>query len=169
MQVKYSFWIVLGKIFRSCALLLLICSFVGFFVTGAWGAIPAAERTVLLNLYTSTNGPGWTNSTGWNELVNTECGWYGVQCDPDQIHVISINLTGNNLASTLPDLSDLTNLVSFSVNDNKLTGTMTTLNGLSILENFDVSGNQLTGSIPPLGGLTNLQGFLAFNVTDGAV
>jgi hypothetical protein len=41
----------------------MICA-IGLCAAGAHAAIPAAERQALLDLYTSTNGATWTNSTG---------------------------------------------------------------------------------------------------------
>ena len=56
------------------------------------GAIPTAERQVLLNLYASTNGAGWSERTGWNGAAGGECGWFGITCDNTQSHVIDIEL-----------------------------------------------------------------------------
>lgn len=43
-------------------------------------AVPAAQRAALVDLYTSTNGTGWTNSAGW--LTGDPCTdlWSGVAC-----------------------------------------------------------------------------------------
>jgi Leucine-rich repeat (LRR) protein len=152
-----------GRVFRCCAFLMLICSFVAFFVTGTWGdtpAIPAGERTALLTLYTFTNGASWTNSSNWNGDVGTECTWYGVTCNAEGTHVVSISLISNNLSGPLPDLSGLTNLQRFDVGANQLTGSIPVISGLTNLQAFYVSGNRLTGSIPDISGLTNLQAFV---------
>jgi len=50
----------------------------------ARGAIPAAERIALMDLYNSTNGPNWANKTNWLGAAGTECAWYGVTCDGTQ-------------------------------------------------------------------------------------
>jgi uncharacterized repeat protein (TIGR02543 family) len=140
-------------------ILLLICSFVTFFATGArGGAIPDGERTVLLNLYTATNGSGWTNSTNWNGPLGTECTWYGVSCDSLKTHVTAVALNNNNLSGTLPGLSGLTYLQSFSAFSNQLTGRIPPFTGLN-LQYFSVENNRLTGPIPPLNCLINLQYF----------
>ena len=124
-------------------------------------AIPASERTVLLNFYASTNGAAWTNSTNWNGAVGTECTWVGIICDAGPT-VTFIWLNGNNLTGTLPsDLNNLTNLAVFHVYNNQLTGTIPALTGLTSLTHFDASSNQLTGPIPALTGLTNVQYFRA--------
>ena len=104
----------------------------------AQAAIPASERTVLLNLYTGTGGATWNTRTNWNGPAGTECTWYGVTCDAAGTTVMRISLPFNNLIGSLPgNLSSLTNL-----------------------DHFSVAANQLTGSIPALTGLTNLAYFM---------
>lgn len=123
-------------------------------------AIPASERAVLLNLYTSTNGASWTTSINWNDAAGTECTWYGVSCDGAQTTVTGVDLSSNNLAGSLPSsLNNLTNLQTFKVNGNQLTGSIPTLTGLASLSLFWVGNNQLTGPIPALAGLTSLGNF----------
>ncbi len=148
-----------GNVRMRVLLPLVVCLFTTFSVTGAWGAIPPSERTVLIDIYTSTNGSGWTDSSGWNGSAGTECGWYGVTCDLPGDHVIAIQLNGNNLAGSLPDLSGLSDLQVFYATFNQLTGTIPPLAGLANLQEFGVGSNQLTGSTPPLAGLANLQSF----------
>jgi len=123
--------------------------------------IPASERSALLNLYTSTNGAGWTTRTNWNGPVGTECTWYGVTCNPGQTTVNVVSLSFNNLTGTLPaNLNALTNLGIFDVSGNRLTGSIPALVGLTQLGTFDASENQLSGSIPVLAGLTSLRSFI---------
>lgn len=119
-------------------------------------AIPPTERQVLLNLYSSTNGAGWTNRTNWNGAAGTECLWYGIVCDAGQTHVQSVLLSGNNLVGTLPAITDLTALRNFYVGNNHLSGSLPTLTGLTDLVGFNAFSNQFTGPIPSLAGLTNL-------------
>lgn len=129
--------------------------------------IPASERAVLTNLYTSTNGASWTNNSNWNGPVGSECSWFGVTCDGTQSHVTGIDLGVNNLVGTLPSISGLIALQWFNVGNllgngpyyNQLIGPIPSLNGLSALKSFDVRINQLTGAIPSLSGLTALQEF----------
>ncbi len=119
-------------------------------------AIPASERTVLTNLYSSTNGASWTTRTNWNAAFGTECTWFGVSCDAAKEHVVAITLAANKLSGSLPALSALTSLQTFSAPANQLTGAIPSLAGLAALTLFDVSNNQLSGSIPSLAGLSNL-------------
>ena len=116
-----------------CILALLACLVLG---GTAQAAIPQSERDVLIALYNSTNGDGWTDNSGWNGAPGTECSWNGVVCDGNETHVVQINLYQNNLAGSLPLIA-----------------------GLTSLSNFDARFNQFTGSIPSFAGLTNLSGF----------
>lgn len=126
----------------------------------ATAAVSAAERQFLLDLYTSANGAGWTNSTNWNGAPGSECTWYGVVCDLAQTQVTEIVLVNNNLVGTLPaNLNNLTGMTDFAVFGNQLTGSIPALAGLTSLSNFVAASNQLTGPIPSLAGLTNLSYF----------
>lgn len=142
-------------------ILILSLFFLGWAST-AQATLPASERQVLLDLYTSTGGAGWTNKTNWNGPVGTECTWHGITCDGTQGHVLRIELGFNNLVGTLPSLSGLTALTHFYVYNNALTGSIPPLGALTALTYFSVFNNQLTGSIPALGGLTALQGFWVY-------
>ncbi len=130
----------------------------------AQSQIPATERQYLLDLYASTNGPGWTNQTGWNGPAGTECSWYGVSCTyiNDSPFVNGISLWNNRLTGTLPGaLTRLPQLSSFDVSSNRLTGSIPKLTGLPFLSYFYVGSNRLTGTIPTLAGLSSLSYFSA--------
>jgi hypothetical protein len=134
--------------------------FMAVCIPAAQAAISAGERTVLLNLYTSTNGASWTTSTHWNGAAGTECTWFGITCDGALTTVTEIVLPTNNLTGSLPsDLNNLTNLTNFSVAGNQLSGAIPALSGLTALQYFLVQHNQFTGSIPELTGLTSLVAF----------
>lgn len=90
---------------RPSAVAIIGAAFLTLVSSCAFAVIPAAERTVLTNLYASTDGPTWANSTGWNGPIGTECSWYGISCDAQQSHVIGIDFLGNTLIGTLPPLS----------------------------------------------------------------
>jgi len=148
----------------------------------SFAAIPASERAVLDTLYKQTQGPGWTNSSGWSGTAGSECSWYGVICDTQGAHVVALNLSGDNLRGPLPALGGLSQLqllyagqnaltgsipalssnsqlVTLYLDDNQLTGTIPDLGRLLALRGFVVKGNRLSGSVPSLTGLSNLQYF----------
>lgn len=143
-------------------------------------AVPDAERQILVDLYHSTNGDGWTDKNNW--LVGDPCenDWWAISCNADETRVTQIGLSGNNLTGVLPaTLNQLTALeyITFSVNQltgpipplsgltslqhfrawgNRLSGVIPSLDGLGALRTFHAGGNQLTGPIPPLTGLPSL-------------
>ena len=61
----------------------------------AGAQVPALEREMLMSFYQATNGARWTQSTGWNGPVGTECTWHGVTCF--QGRVTALRLSDNNL------------------------------------------------------------------------
>ena len=115
----------------------------------AHAAIPASEQQALLDLYTSTNGPGWTTSTNWNGAVGTECTWYGVTCNVAQTAVTQITLDSNHLVGPLPaSLGTLTGMINLSLNSNQLSGSVPSFATNPALKYLSLNYNQLTGSLP---------------------
>src|ERR1700674_3316447 len=113
-------------------LMCFVVVMVGMFANVANAAIPSTERDVLVALYNSTGGAGWTVQTNWNGAPGTECTWYGVTCDSGSAHVIRIALPSNNLTGPIPSLTGLTALQSFNVSSNgRLAGTIPSLTGLT--------------------------------------
>lgn len=121
------------------------------------GGIPFTEHTALVDLYASTNGVKWTNSTGWATAVD-ECSWYGVSCDSEHTTVISLDLSGNHLSGGLPSsLADVSNLESLNLSDNQLTGSIPSqLATLAHLRYVIIHNNQLSGPLPPVEALPHL-------------
>jgi hypothetical protein len=77
----------------------------------ALGAIPAAQRNALIDLYNQTGGSTWTVNSNWLGPAGTENTWHGITCDSGNNHVIEIDLHTNNLSGTLPDsIGDLKEL-----------------------------------------------------------
>eukprot|EP00002_Diphylleia_rotans_P021384 TRINITY_DN4162_c0_g1_i1.p1 TRINITY_DN4162_c0_g1~~TRINITY_DN4162_c0_g1_i1.p1 ORF type:complete len:1335 (+),score=143.87 TRINITY_DN4162_c0_g1_i1:63-4067(+) len=116
----------------------------------------SADLSSLLGLYASTNGSYWIDSRGWDSSLPL-CSWFGITCNPsctpEQIElntcgVYEIDLSGNNLQGTLPELY-LPDLLYLHLDSNKLQGRIPTL----LLENIcelSISHNELNGSIPAL-------------------
>lgn len=146
------------------AILISICAM--WLAVDASAAIPLAERDALIDLYNSTNGPGWTNKTNWLGAPGTECTWYGVGCDGGETTVTSLGLYSNQLSGTIPaSIGNLTSLTSLSFDNNQLTGSIpTTIGNLTNLVHLMAGVNQLTGPIPhEIGNLTNLQGLWLYS------
>ncbi|HET9795923.1 MAG TPA: S-layer homology domain-containing protein [Thermoanaerobaculia bacterium] len=124
--------------------------------SSAGAAIPATERQVLLDLFSSAHGSGWTQHAGWGGPAGTECAWYGVQCDAAGAHVTALNLDSNNLAGTLPAIAPLSALQYCILSNNRLTGSIPPVSSLTGLRILELYGNSLGGSIPSLAGLSSL-------------
>lgn len=157
---------------------------------------PHPDYAGLMALYNSTNGPGWTDNTGWVDgAAMTNCdpcsGWYGVSCDGAE-RVTSINLDsgssntlissigGNGLSGTLPtELEQLSFLIELDLDRNGIFGPIpASLGNLPSLQNLNLAKNNLSGIVPTsLGSLpdlrelhlneNNLDGDLPIGLADG--
>jgi len=107
--------------------------------------IPVSECQSLLELYNSTGGDNWTNSTGWNQ-TNTPCSWFGVVCSGG--YVERLYLYSNQLTGSIPNFSNLPNLKELYLYSNQLTGSIPNFSNLPNLKELSLYSNQLTGSIP---------------------
>ena len=107
------------------------------------------DRAALEAFYHATNGPNWTNSTGWLTNAPLEA-WHGVSTDENG-RVRSLRLFANNLSGTIPtELSSLQGLISLELFDNNLTGSIPPeLGDLRALSHVSLSNNDLSGPIPP--------------------
>lgn len=122
------------------------------------------DYSTMISFYNATNGPSWTNKTGWQAgAAGTNCNvcsWYGVQCNEEN-RVKSIHLPSNNLiANSLPSsMTALTYLKELKLYNNDLSGTIPTfLNTFAYLTTLDLGGNNFTGNIPSfLGNMQSLK------------
>ena len=118
--------------------------------------VSTQDRQALIDLYNSTDGSNWINSTNWlNDDVST---WFGVTVSGNR--VTQIILANNNLSGTIPpSLGDLTNLQTLNLGYNNLFDTIPfSLCNLINLQYFFLNvNNNISGVIPPnIGNLTNL-------------
>jgi Leucine-rich repeat (LRR) protein len=146
---------------RALSLFLLFLILLRPFITSAQVA-NSQDSLALVDLYNSTNGPGWTNHTNW--LTSAPIGtWYGVGEDNNG-RVFSLTLTGNRLIGPLPSsLGNLSALANIQLNCNGLTGPLpVSIGNLTQLFAIDLSVNQLSGSIPA--SLNNLTQANFFNL-----
>ncbi len=106
------------------------------------------DREILVDLYNSTNGAGWTKKTNWLQ-GDSPCNWFGVSCDTNG-RVTELYLYNNNLNGTLPvNLGDLSQLLNLNLGINRLSGSIpTSLGNLLRLTDLSLPANQLSGSIP---------------------
>jgi hypothetical protein len=107
------------------------------------------DSLALVDLYNSTNGPGWQNNTNWLSAYPLDT-WYGVTLDANTHRLIRLSLNANRMAGPIPvsigNLLDAT-FIDFSING--LTDTLpATLNNLIKLDTVNLLGGYLTGKIP---------------------
>ncbi|HSP17766.1 MAG TPA: fibronectin type III domain-containing protein [Thermoanaerobaculia bacterium] len=151
-----------------------VIAFLAFFMAASLSAaIPERERTALLAIYNGTNGPSWTDHTGWNGAAASECQWYGVVCDDAQSTVIRLELGSNGLTGSVPvAIGDLGNLTDLYLQDNSLTGSIPdSIGNLTKLRLLELEQNGFSGTIPPaLGRLSSLTDlFLYDNRLGGSI
>ena len=106
------------------------------------------EFEILQIIYNSTNGASWTTTWDTSENnLNIES-WYGVSIKEG--HVVSINLSHNNLSGSLPEeITGLSYLKTLTLNNNSIEGNLpVNINLLTDLETLDLSSNSLSGIIP---------------------
>jgi Leucine-rich repeat (LRR) protein len=159
---------------------ILIC----FFCGSLRAAIPAQERSALIDLYNSTDGANWTNRSGWLGAAGTECIWYGVLCNSTQTSLRWLDLRSNKLKGPIPasigsfqnleilylssnqlqgsippELYTLAGLYELLLDSNQLSGNISTsIGSLSNLHALALNNNRLTGTIPSeIGGLNSLE------------
>ncbi|ELR69992.1 hypothetical protein C900_04436 [Fulvivirga imtechensis AK7] len=134
------------------------------FTTLTNGVVPDVnEITALRDLYETTGGATWTNTTGWPTdwstitSVDQIAGWHGITALNGD--VVFIDLNNNGLAGNLPvSLNDLQALQVLRLHQNSLTGGIPDIRDLKALEELHLSNNNLGGSIPSwITGLTALQ------------
>jgi len=106
-------------------------------------------RYVLVMLYYSFEGQGWTNQTGW--LTDTHsCTWFGVNCDRLNTALREIDLGDNNLVGTIPsEINMMSDLRSLWLRNNQINGSIPHLAIGSIpeLTILYLENNQLTGQM----------------------
>jgi Leucine-rich repeat (LRR) protein len=129
------------------------------------------DSLALVDLYNSTNGPGWTYKTNW--LTGSVKTWYGVTVTNARVTNLEFYIYGNNLNGTLPaSLGNLTALKSLLlVNNSKLIGSIPTeIGNLTALQTLKLHNTSLEGPIPvEIGNLTALQTLYLSGTLSGSI
>jgi Leucine-rich repeat (LRR) protein len=110
-------------------------------------AVNTQDSLALIDLYNSTNGPGWINHTNWLTAAPVST-WFGVTLNSGRVSVLALN--NNKLAGTLTSsLGNLSELTILALRQNQLTGNIpATIGNLTKLYGLDVKYNQLGGALP---------------------
>lgn len=115
--------------------------------TGKTQAVNTQDSLALVDLYNSTNGPGWINHTNWLTAAPVNS-WFGVTVENQR--VVWIQFANNKLVGTIPvSVATLSQLQILDFSQNQLTGTIpSSLGGLTGIFSLDLSNNQLSGTLP---------------------
>jgi Leucine-rich repeat (LRR) protein len=120
-----------------------------------------------MDFFHATNGPSWTNTSGWLG-GSSYCAWHGVYCGlgggpRDDKRVTALSLSSNRLSGTIPSsigtLIDIWNLVlsGWTSTTNKIEGTLpSSMNNLVNMTLIHITHNRLSGTIPSLANLQKL-------------
>ena len=108
--------------------------------------INVGDSLALVDLYHSTNGPGWKNSNNW--LDNKVSEWYGVSVTSTR--VTGLSLINNHLDGTLPaSLGNLTAITGIYLSNNNIHESIpASISDLPVLNFLHLSNNQINGDIP---------------------
>lgn len=135
-------------------------------------ASPHPDYLPLMALYNATDGPNWTNNTGWTDgAAGTNCdpcGWYGVYCNAgNRVTVLDLDGLnngnsnaggGNNLSGAIPEeITQLTFLEGFYLQANAITALPDNIGGLSNVVRLDLDSNNLSELPESIGDMASLQ------------
>ena len=162
--------------------------------TLAKAQVNTTDSLALVDLYNSTNGPGWGNHTNWltSQPVSS---WYGITVTGNRVTTVFIynnNMTGpipssignltaltilklytNHLNGAIPSsIGNLVNLSILFLNNNALSGAIpSSIGNLAQLGELDMQANQLSDTIPSsIGNMASLYGlFLNGNQLIGKI
>ncbi|KAJ4718846.1 Receptor-like protein kinase [Melia azedarach] len=151
----------------SISALILFFLIHSFIIAAAANSI-TTDKDALLALKTHINhDPTHFLAKYWNASTSV-CNWTGVTCDKIQHRVIALNISGLNLAGTIPfQLGNLSSLQTLDLSQNRLSGTIpsciVSIRTLRVLNLFD---NQLSGSFPLL---NNVSSLISLDFTDNSL
>lgn len=114
------------------------------------------DSLALIAFYNATNGVSWATTWDLNQPV---IDWHGVSLNT-MGRVISINLSFNDLAGTLPaEIGDLSELVSLNLFWANISGSLpSTMSNLHKLEYLAINGHsELTGGLDHIANLRELE------------
>ncbi len=134
------------------------CFCVGSIGSGNFPCDRERDSLALVDLYTSTNGPSWTNKWNLDTPIST---WYGIELNAQGcVECLDLdggtgcsntsNSGGNNLTGTLPEsIGQLKNCIQVNLSNNFISGSIPdSIIGLRACERLDLGSNDLSGDIP---------------------
>ncbi|KAJ4718181.1 Receptor-like protein kinase [Melia azedarach] len=149
-------------------ILFLVYRLIHPFITAAAANNFTTDKDALLALKAHiTNDPTNFLAKYWTTSISV-CNWPGVTCDKIQRRVTTLNISGLNLAGTIPSqLGNLSSLQTLDLSHNRLSGTIpSSIVGIRTLRVLHIFHNQLSGSFPPL---NNVSSFLSLDFRDNSL
>ena len=113
------------------------------------------ELGALNDLFRGTDGEHWTHRNNWittGDPCSAVTPWFGVTCTADRTHVLGIDLHDNKLTGVLNNAVErLPRLRSLNISGNQLSGSFPDLSGLADLQFVLADHNRLSGQLraPP--------------------
>ncbi|KAA2242735.1 T9SS type A sorting domain-containing protein [Chitinophaga agrisoli] len=142
------------KPFATLCTSVMLCCIVHSFTLAQ--PVNKSDSLVLVDLYNSTNGPGWLNNSGW--LNGPVALWSGIFVEDGR--VTWINMTSNNLSGPIPaSIGKLSKLKVLLLTFNSITGDFpASFRRLSELEDLGMARVTMETQIPAyLGRLPKLR------------
>jgi Leucine-rich repeat (LRR) protein len=83
------------------------------------------ERSILVTLYTQTNGPGWTINTNWMSAEVHYCDWHGISCTtPGSASRRYLTLTSTSSSSSASGTQEARSIEAIDLSENNLQGSV---------------------------------------------
>lgn len=151
---------------------LLSFLFVSFFASAQCDR--QSDSLELVRFYNATNGANWTEKWDLNQNMDT---WFGLTLtgdgcvstlllqennlsgeliDFDLPFLFEIRLTGNSIADSIPNFSNLPRLELLILNENDFSGDIPNFTGTPFLRILNLDRNNLTGGLPDFTSIPNL-------------
>jgi Leucine-rich repeat (LRR) protein len=115
------------------------------------------DKQAIERFYASTNGPQWSNNSGWMKGDPCMDYWYGLYCS-ETGRILQINLVYNLLSGSIPsDIASLDQLQVLRLYSNNIGGTLPPqLFSMNSLQELDLDFNQITGPLPSTIDMANI-------------
>lgn len=117
--------------------------------------VAVGDSLSLVELYNSTNGEDWNNNSGW--LIDPVEEWYGITLTTNGCNLKRINLSSNNLAGGISEISNFSELIQVNIGNNPLNGNIPNFFNVPKLETLHFISTLFSGNIPDFNNLPNLE------------
>ena len=110
----------------------------------SYAEIPFSEKEALIDIFNKTGGDQWIKSETWKQEPDHVCSWEGVGCNPEQTHVIQLDLSFKGVTGNIPSsIANLSFLESLIFNDNKIESLPNEIEQLQNVKQINMGQNKL--------------------------